>query len=163
MKTLIQLFVENLPEMVAIVISLFALAFSVWQFYSERKRNRKEATIHAFDELGNTESVLYLFNLSQNEIDELVKRQKLNDNRIKDQWADLTKALALIEHFAVGVNTKVYDLETLNRMAGNKILDVFSNCENLIKYKRKNVGDENNYSEFEQMKNALIQHRKKNV
>lgn len=113
----------------AIIISFIALAFSVGQFYSERKRNRQEATIHAFDELETDESVLYLFSLSRAQIDDLVEQRKKYDIRIDSDWKIITKALSLIEHFAVGVNSEVYDLDILNRMAGNKIIDVLATAK----------------------------------
>lgn len=37
-----------------LALSVVAFAFSVLQFPCERSRNRKEATIHAFDELEET-------------------------------------------------------------------------------------------------------------
>ena len=38
----------------SLLIALAAFFFSVWQFFAKRTRRRREATIHAFDELEET-------------------------------------------------------------------------------------------------------------
>ena len=53
------------PDWIAVVISLVALFFSVKQFWYEKERNRKEATIHAFDQLEESTAILYLMSLSK--------------------------------------------------------------------------------------------------
>ena len=148
-------------DIIAIFISFIALVFSLIQFFIEKDRNRKEATIHAFDRLEESENILFLFSLSKNEIDDLVSRKKNYDKRIESEWEKLSNALPLIEHFSVGVNSEIYDISTLNRMAGNQIITVFFACSNFIHYKRIGQGKEKNYIEFETMVEKLIEFRKK--
>lgn len=152
---------ENVTDCVSIVISFLALWFSLRQYYCERNRNRKEATIHAFDTLEGSDAVIFLFSCSSIQIDDYVQRRTEYDKRIDQEWASLSNALHLIEHFAVGINSKVYDIETLNSMAGNKIISTFCNCKTLLNHKRIGVGNMNNYSEFETMVNSLVQLRLK--
>lgn len=160
-ETIMVFLQEYIFDGLAIIISIAALFFSILQFSCERARNRKEATIHAFDALEDNDLIIHLFALTKQNVDDLVNRRKTHDKRIEDVWNELKKALPLIEHFAVGVNSKIYDIETLNRMAGNKIIATYYACEELIKYKRTGDGNENNYSEFEKMVNSLISIRKK--
>ena len=148
-------------DIIAIVISFIALVFSLIQFFVEKDRNRKEATIHAFDSLEESKNILFLFSLSKNEVDDLVSRKKNYDKRIESDWEKLSNALPLIEHFAVGINSGIYDISTLNRMAGNQMISVFYTCDMLITYKRKGQGKENNYIEFETMVKELIKIRQK--
>ena len=148
--------IENI---IAILISLGALLFSLIQFFVEKDRNRKEATIHALDNLEQNKEFLFLLSLSKNEIDSFVKRKKNNNRLIIHEWETIINALPLIEHFSVGINTKIYDINTLNRMAGNQIITVFYACEDLIKYKRIGKGKEKNYIEFEILTNKLIKLR----
>ncbi len=145
-------------DYLTIIISVFALTFSVWQFFCERIRARKEATIHSFDELEADESVIYLLRLSKREIETILEAKK-SDNIDNDEWFRISKALALIEHFSVGVNNKIYDLKVLNSMAGNKMIDTYDKSADIIKYKRKD--SEKNYSEFESMVNSLKNYRRK--
>ena len=78
-----------------------------------------------------------------------------------EAWEKLSKALPLIEHFAVGINNKIFDIGTLNSMAGNQIISSYFACEELIKYKRKGWEKGKNYAEFEEMAKALISYRKR--
>ena len=161
-QEIISIVQEGFSDWVAIVVSVAALLFSIKQFCYERNRNRKEATIHAFDQLESNKSIKFLFSCSQSDIDTLVKRHEQTDNRIKDDWDLISDSLPLLEHFAVGINSEIYDLETLNRMAGNKIITVHNNCSKLLHHKRIGVGNQNNYSELEDMVNRLNKLRIRN-
>lgn len=99
-----------------------------------------------------------MLGLSKREIETILEAKK-RDNIDNDEWFRISKALALIEHFAVGVNNKIYDLKILNSMAGNKMIDTYDKSVNIIKYKRKD--SEKNYSEFESMVNSLKNYRRK--
>ena len=142
---------RDILDWLPILISFVALAFSMMQFICERKRNRREATIHAFDALEGNTCIQYLFLLSARQINDLVQSKEECDVRIHNEWNELSKALALIEHFAVGINSSVYDLKILNSMAGNKMISVFDNCKRLLEFKRSGINNEHNYSEFEEM------------
>lgn len=154
---------EIIADSASVIIALVALALSLCQFVTERRRSRKEATIHAFDALEGDESVTYLLSLNKDKIDDLINQKNSKDmrNQFQTDWNKLERALPLLEHFAVGVNAEIYDKATLNRMAGNQIITTYYACENLISLKRNGVGKEKNYSEFEKMANNLIQLRKK--
>ena len=159
---------EIIINWLPIILSAAAFVFSVWQFFFERNRNRKEATIYAFDKLEESEAVLFLFEVKKPEIDTLVRwRTNLNSTKgltgkKAEEWELLSKALPLIEHFAVGINSKVYDLKTLNSMAGNQLIRTWDNCEELIEHKRNGADKKKNYSEFEKMVNSLVKLRNKN-
>ncbi|MBR5489959.1 MAG: hypothetical protein IKV79_01675 [Oscillospiraceae bacterium] len=149
-------------DIIAIVISFIAFIFSLIQFFIERNRTRKEATIHAFDKLEESKNFIFLLSLSKSKIDSLVKSKMDCENCIDPQWEELSKALPLIEHFAVGINSKTYNIDILNRMAGNQMISLFYNCGTLIQYKRTGQGKEKNYIEFETMVKKLIEIRQKN-
>lgn len=146
-------------DIIAVIISFVAVLFSLLQFFIEKNRNRKEATIHAFDKLEENENVVKLFSLSKAHIDSLVERKQHKDALIEEEWSKLSNALPLIEHFAVGINAKIYDIEVLNQMAGNQMIFTFHACNKLILYKRAGEGKENNYIEFETMVNSLVKLR----
>lgn len=149
-------------DWLSIFISFGAFVFSLAQFFCERSRNRKEATIHAFDQLEANDSVIKLFSLPKSTLDGYVEDRINNVHRVNKDWAEISLALSLIEHFAVGVNHSIYDIEILNSMAGNKMISVFSNCENVLQYKRKGTDSQKNYVEFENMINKLKKLRNKN-
>lgn len=120
------------------------------QFTSERKRNRQEATIHAFDDLEAT--VFALEEYKKLHIHEGIEfiRNGDDENNISS-WNKATLALSKIEHFAVGVNSGIYDTKTLNRMAGGFIINEYSSWYPIIITKRKQSPEVKHYDEFEKM------------
>lgn len=147
----------------AIIISVISLLISIAEFWSERNRNRSEATIHAFDKLqseifsGSKEN---LAKLTVIEAEKIVAQKKSGD--IDEQfWAELTYRMSLIEHFAVGINAKVYDLKVLNSMAGNLIIRLYNVMLPIIKYKKSKPDGKYDYIEFEKMKDKIIKFRKR--
>lgn len=148
-------------DWLAVIIAIAALVFSILQFFCERNRNRKEATIHAFDQLEGSPFILTLFSVSKSTIDNYVKDKEDNGYVSGIEWDEINRALPLLEHFAVGINNKIYDIAVLNAMAGNKLIAMYFSCETLISHKREGEGNEKNYCEFEKMTNKLIEYRKK--
>lgn len=148
-------FISFLKEIIsiegfALVFSGLAIIISLAQFFSERNRSRKEATIHAFDEL--EENVFFKKHYKKLVIkagEEYALSGKPESD--KEKWNEATLALSRIEHFAVGVNTNVYDLKTLNRMAGGFIIEEFSRWKPIIETKRIQAPNSKHYDEFETM------------
>ena len=91
----------------------------------------------------------------------MVNRKQEGDGLIEKEMSALNRALPLIEHFSVGANSKIYDLKTLNRLAGNKMITTYFSCEKLLEQKRAGDGNSKNYSEFDEMVKSLIVLRKK--
>ena len=118
-------------DWLAVIIAIAALVFSILQFFCERNRNRKEATIHAFDQLESSPFISKLFSVSKSTIDNYVRDKEDNGYVSGTEWDAINRALPLLEHFAVGINNKVYDMAVLNAMAGNKLISVYYSCENL--------------------------------
>ena len=133
--------------MVADVISLglsgCEIAFSVVQFFSGRNRNRKEATIHAWEEL---EKNVFL--------QEGYKKLALRGGADyvlggQGEWKRAEKALSKVEHFAVAVNVEIYDLDTLNRLAGSFIIKEYERWRPVIDTKRQREEEPTFCKEFE--------------
>ena len=143
-------------DIAALAISVIAAGFSIGSFFLERTRNRREATIHAFDKL-QTE-ILGNDDLSLNKITpelagSYVHKHKefKNSKAYNDQWRTLTEKLALLEHFSVGINYHTYDLKVLNAMAGNLMIKIWDNLQPIVKHKRNQDDGKDNYKEFEKM------------
>ena len=156
----------NWLDIVTILISLLAFGFSIAQFLCERNRNRREATIHAFDELqkeifhsGKTN----LKDLKEEKSKEYVSKKELGFILSEDEeaWDELTYKMSLIEHFSVGINEKVYDVKILNGMAGDLIIRLYKSLLPIIEYKRKSPDGKHNYIEFEKAKETIIKLRKR--
>ena len=137
---------EFVFSMLSLIIALAALFFSIWQFFAERRRNRSEATIHAFDEL---EAAVFS--------DPAYKKLPTGDEALRfalsdqNEWNAATLALSRMEHFAVGVNCGIYDIHTLNRMAGGFLIDEYARWDPVIVTKRRRDPHQKHYDEFERL------------
>lgn len=154
-------------SVLAIIISGIAAGFSIWSFFDERKRNRREATIHAFDFFQETafckeHGKLTINNLPEEDAVSIVRihEEQQENESTKEEWKEITRQMALLEHFAVGVNTKTYDIEVLNKMAGNLLIKMQKSLSPIIQYKQKQTDGEKNYAEFEEMVKNLKKMRK---
>ncbi len=144
-------------SILSLLIALAAFFFSVWQFFAERTRSRREATIRAFDEL---EEAVFS--------NPAYKVLPAGDEALRfaltgqPEWNAATLALSRIEHFAVGINSGIYDIRTLNRMAGGFLLQEYARWKPVIETKRKRDPDHLHYDEFENLCRRLVRMRRKN-
>ena len=139
----------DILSIVSIALSVVAAVFSIWSFFAERNRARSEATIHSFDELSKNifdKSDTDLDTISQENAKKFVQQHaaEKQDEEQKRQWDDITKKLALMEHFCVGINLKTYDKKALNAMAGNLMLKLWENLQPIIEYKRSKNHEKSN-------------------
>lgn len=142
-------------ENIEIIISAFALAFSLFTFvWSERihnraaERERKQATLDAFNVL--QEQVLdELVKYEKEELDEIAKHNRCEKYRV------ISTLLARCEHFAVGVEQKIYDYDTVYHLAGEHIVRIFKEFLPLIEAKRKYMNRNDRYHAFETLANRL--------
>ena len=143
-----------MADVLAIIISVIALVLSVLQFFVERQRGRDEATINAFAELQKDVLNEDAF-INANVPDILEKYKKIESTELDTDWEQISEYLARIEQFAVGVNTKVYTLSVLDRMAGSHIIKEYKRFSPIIDYKRAKGNTNKRYIEFETMANSL--------
>lgn len=132
-------------DILALLISIAALVLSFVQFIRDASRGKKEATLNAFYALQNE-----VFD----SLDELLVNKDIEISAIKlgtDEWGTVTTALAKIEQFSVGINTNIYSIEILNRVAGAYFILLFENFKPIIEKKRsQNISKGKHYDEFEQ-------------
>ena len=139
---------------VAIGISVIALLFGLYQFIFERKRVRHEATINAFVELQKT--VLNNSKYINADITKiLTNHQKVQTGIVDNDWEEISEFLARIEQFSVGVNTKIYDIKVVDRMAGSHLIKEYNRFQPIINYKRQKSNTNKRYIEFETMVKKL--------
>ena len=138
-------------EIVSFIISILAFLLSGYQFLRESLRQKKEATLIAFNEL--QDGVFAKLNKYEN--DDLLKIEYKSD-----QWEEVTICLAKIENFSVGINTNIYSYKVLNRLGGAFFIRQFEKLKPIIDKKReKNVSEGKHYNEFENTVMRLKEHR----
>lgn len=142
-------------EIAAVVISIMAFLLSIIQFVKESSRQKKEATLIAYNELQN--EVFSELNLIFIKKADNLKELKEGD----EAWENLTVFLAKIERFSVGINTGIYSIVILNRLGGGYLIRIFETLKPIIYKKRSNkVSSGKHYDEFEKVVNRLKKMRK---
>ena len=101
---------EAVLSIIAIVISVVSGGFALYTFLWTAQRDRKQATLEAYNRLQN--EVFDKLNLYKpSEIREIC------EDSTTEEYKEISGYLARIEHFCVGVNTKIYDRKTFYALA----------------------------------------------
>ena len=137
-------------EVVALIISILAFILSAVQFFRDSLRQKKEATLIAYNEL--QDNVFPKLNKYGDDLSKIEYRS--------DEWEEITICLAQIENFSVGINTNIYSFRILNRLGGAFFIRQFEKLKPIIDIKReKNISAGKHYDEFEKTILKLKKHR----
>ena len=101
---------ETTLSILAIIISAFTFLFSFYTFRWTARRDRKQATLDAYNTLQN-EAFDKLNPLMPSEIREIM------NHTTSRQYNEVSGYIARIEHFCVGVNQEIYDRKTVYELA----------------------------------------------
>ena len=123
-------------DIITIVVSIGAAGFAVFTWRTSVKHDRKVATIDAYNQL-QEQALDKLYVYMPKEIKELAR------NRRKEEYKQVAVYIARIEHFAVGVNHGVYDLDIVYELA-HGFLDgsIRERIKPIIEVKEKDSADE---------------------
>ncbi len=139
-------------ELAISIFSLLVAAFSLlYSFIVHRQtvsHDKKQATLDAFNTL--QEQVLDKLNV-------------FTDSRIKEisedvhskEYKTISTLMARIEHFSVGVNADIYDIETVKRLAGKHFCALYRKLLPMVEKKRKINKTDKHYDEFEILVSGL--------
>lgn len=143
--------VGSLTAIVSVVLSAVSIVCS-------NKTRKRQATYDAFSEL--KKDVFYLEEeIKAYDIDEILAIHK--QNKSSKEWINIKEYLSKIGRFATCVNNKVFDSETVCRMGGPYLVEMYKKLKPIIEYKRQENQRETVYSEFEIMVNELKELGKK--
>ena len=107
---------ETTLSIIAIVISVISGGFALYTFAWTAQRDRKQATLDAYNIL-QEQALDELNQYTGTEIKRIIEEKN------KDEYRRLSSCLARLEHFSVGVNTRIYDRKTVYELA-HGFLDV---------------------------------------
>lgn len=97
-------------DMISIVFSLCAAGFAVFTYWSNIVHDRKKATLDAYNLLQEQAlDKLYMYMPKQ--------LKEIAGDRRTQEYKLLSSYVARIEHFAVGVNQKIYDFDTVYELS----------------------------------------------
>ena len=101
---------ETTLSVIALVISVISGGFALYTFIWTAQRDRKQATLDAFNTLQN-EVFDKLNLLMPADIQEIAKHPT------SKEYKEVSGYIARIEHFCIGVNMNIYDRETVYHLA----------------------------------------------
>ena len=101
---------ETTLSIIAIVISVISGGFALYTFIWTARRDRKQATLDAYNSL-QEQALDTLNEYTGAEIKRIIEEKN------KNEYRELSKCLARLEHFSVGVNTGIYDRKTVYELA----------------------------------------------
>lgn len=146
---------EIVLSAIALLLSIFSFAWSLCVQRQSQVRERRQSTLDSFNVLQSQ----VLDELRQYKKDDITEIAKNNHD---PRYKELSSLLARCEHFSVGVNQKIYDLETVRRLGGEHIVRIYSDFLPLINAKRKYKNNQERYREFEALAKALNYQEKSN-
>ncbi len=132
----------------AAIVSIASFLFSLITYYFDVINTRYQATLNAYDRLQN-QALDKLNTYSKKQITEISYDPKALE------YKEISALLARCEHFAVGVNEKVYDMKTLRRLAKPYFIGVYDKLTPMIDKKRTINKSEMHYIELETMVEKL--------
>ena len=101
---------ETVLSIIAIIISVISGGFALYTFFWTAKRDRKQATLDAYNRLQN--EALDNINLYNPQ-----RIAGIIENPRSEEFKKLGAYIARIEHFCVGVNKEIYDKDTVYELA----------------------------------------------
>lgn len=127
---------ETTLSVVAIVLSVISGGFSFYTFIWTTRRDRKQSTLDAYNQL-QEQALDHLNYYRPTEIIEIAKNPR------SEEYKKISTYITRIEHFCVGVNQKIYDSETVYALARD-YLDgaIKTRIEPIIDRKNQYGGDD---------------------
>ena len=116
--------------------------FAAYELFKNRrasekalKRERKQATIEAYNIL--QEQALDILNAkySEKSVEEIAQNHRKEEFR--EEYKRIGTLLARCEHFAVGIEEETYDFDTLYRLSGKHLWYLSKRFSSVIREKQK--------------------------
>ena len=127
---------ETTLSIIALVISVISGGFALYMFIWTARRDRKQATLDAYNTL-QEQALDTLNEYTGTEIKRIIEEKN------KDEYRELSKCLARLEHFSVGVNAGIYDRKTVYELAhGYLDVGIWHKLQPVLEQKQKGKKEE---------------------
>lgn len=164
---------DLLLSIFAIIISFFSIVVSVAIYYQGVQREKKQATLdafnilqeQAFDKLNQytfaeiraicdnwQDTIAKKKNQTKSGREDASEEEKKQRERYLDEYITLSGYLARIEHFALGVNTGIYDVKVAERAGTAYLVMLYrGKLKPLLEVKHSGKGNTEYYAEFRKL------------
>lgn len=133
---------------VGIIVALCEFHFMKKATISEHERIQKQATIDYYN------SVCDKIYEANHKIYEKFKRDKFYYSQVEndeDITSTIKSYLNILETFATGINTNIYNIYLFDRLYGDTCIRVYNQLEDYIQHRRAKVNEPIMYLELEKM------------
>ena len=131
-------------SIVSFLLAFVSAIFS-WRVHKQTViHDKKQATLDAINILQvQVFDELYDYTNSQIAV--------ISQNNRSEEYKRITKLMARIEHFSVGVNSDIYSLDITKRLAGKYFCAIYDKLLPMIEKKRETFKNDKHYDEFEKL------------
>lgn len=136
---------------IALGFSVISVAYAVIVYFKGLKRERKQATLDAFNEL-QAQVLDELAKYSPNAIRMIAEDHRKKDT--KPKYNHLKTLIARIEHFAIGIEEKIYDFKT-DKLAAEHLIYLYNKVSPIVQAARESAKGKNTYIHYEMLVNRL--------
>lgn len=131
-------------SVISILLAIGSAVFSLWVHKQTVLHDKNQATLDAINVL-QVQVFDELYDYPNSKIAEI------SQNNRSEEYKRITKLMARIEHFSVGVNSNIYSLEITKRLAGKHFCAMYNKLLPMIEKKRKINKTDKHYDEFEKL------------
>ena len=136
----------------ALGVSVLSLACAIVVYFKGLKRERKQATLDAFNEL-QAQVLDELAEYTPTAIRVIAENRRKKDT--KQQYHHCKTLIARIEHFAIGIEEKIYDYKTADKLAAEHLIYLYNKVSPIIEAARESAKGKNTYIHFEKLVDRL--------
>lgn len=131
------------------ILLAFGSAIFSWRVHKQTViHDKKQATLDAINIL-QVQVFDELYDYTNSEI------VAISQNNRSEEYKRITKLMARIEHFSVGVNSDIYSINITKRLAGRHFCAIYDKVLPMIKKKRETFKNDKHYNEFEKLVEEL--------
>lgn len=148
-------FFSTIASWIAALVAVATLFWSVNTQNKMRKEEKKRATIEAFNRLQC--EVLDKLVLVDKENAEVIADAREDNEACRQAYNDYKTLIARLEHFAVGIEHGAYDLDVVDKLAGEHLIYLFPKIEPIINAANEHVQPDKYYQNYVNLVKKLEQ------
>ena len=144
------------------ITALAAVGALFWSVYTQnlmQKNEVKRATIEAFNKLQN--EVLDKLVKVDRECAEIISEARDDNEECRQAYCDYKTLIARLEHFAVGIEQGAYDLDMVDKLAGEHLVYLLPKIEPIIDAANEHTWTDKYYQSYVELVRQLEERHRK--
>ena len=150
---------STIASWVAALAAVGALFWSVYTQNIMQKNEAKRATIEAFNKLQN--EVLDKLVKVDIENAEIIAEARDDNEECRQAYNDYKALIARLEHFSVGIEQGAYDLEVVDKLAGEHLVYLLPKIEPIIDAANEHARTDKYYQSYVELVRQLEERHRK--